>query len=125
MVCYLVLLRFRPVALGNEKRADCHIMAIVKALWRWCRACGKACGKSCLVTKPEAKSDEESAGSKQDASSEREFIVVEFNAWECAGSDVLWAAVITKIFDAVSRYLGSVFVSSVLVKRLYGFAQEP
>lgn len=32
----------------------------------------------------------------------RSFIFVDFNAWEYAGSDVLWAALITKIFDAVS-----------------------
>lgn len=38
---------------------------------------------------------------KEDGSEGREFIVVEFNAWECAGAEVLWAAVITKIFDQV------------------------
>lgn len=34
--------------------------------------------------------------------SQRQFVFVEFNAWECAGSEVLWAALITKIFDTVS-----------------------
>lgn len=32
----------------------------------------------------------------------RDFIIVEFNAWEYTGSEVLWAALITKIFDQVS-----------------------
>lgn len=73
------------------------IAAIGKALLRWCRACEK----SCLSEQPEARLDEESAGGEQDTRAGREFIVVEFNAWEYAGSDVLWASVITKIFDTV------------------------
>lgn len=32
----------------------------------------------------------------------KNFIIVEFNAWECAESDVLWASLITKIFDKAS-----------------------
>lgn len=35
----------------------------------------------------------------------REFVVIEFNAWECAGLEVLWAVVTAKIFDAVSDTL--------------------
>lgn len=38
---------------------------------------------------------------KSAPSSKRDFIYVQFNAWECAGSEVLWAALISKIFDKV------------------------
>ncbi|CAM9270543.1 unnamed protein product, partial [Pylaiella littoralis] len=34
----------------------------------------------------------------------RDFIIVEFNAWEYTGSEVLWAALITKIFDQVEGH---------------------
>lgn len=51
--------------------------------------------------------DVESAGGTTSLSGDggrktRNFILIEFNAWECAGSEVLWAALITKIFDKVT-----------------------
>lgn len=72
--------------------------AVLKALYEWCRACERSCGSTQSVPQH----DEEIGSDTQDDSLGREFIVVEFNAWECAGSDVLWASVITKIFDTVS-----------------------
>lgn len=81
------------------------IAAILKALWKWCR---RTCGKAFSPKKSGAQSDEEDPSPKEDANWNRNFIVVEFNAWECAGSDVLWAAVISKIFDAVSPHRGRV-----------------
>lgn len=42
---------------------------------------------------------------KKGGSEFRSFIFVDFNAWEYAGSEVLWAALMTKIFDAVRDYL--------------------
>lgn len=41
------------------------------------------------------------ASRERDANVAPEFVVVEFNAWECAGLEILWAAVTSKIFDAV------------------------
>lgn len=57
-------------------------------------------------TSREEQPDVESAGSAG-----TEFMVVEFNAWECAGSDILWAAVTTKIFERV-RSLNFGFICS-------------
>ena len=73
------------------------LSVVLQAIWKelilWLRRCHTCC--------PQQR-DIESAGSgKQDGSQGTEFIVVEFNAWECAGSDILWAALITKIFDEV------------------------
>ena len=73
------------------------IWAILKALRQWWRACVETC-------QPDHLPDEESGDVKEDTGEGRSFIVVEFNAWECVGSDLLWAAVVSKIFDAVSRW---------------------
>ena len=72
------------------------VVAFGKALLRWFRACGEPC----LSGQP-APPDEERAGDEESATAGMEFVVIDFNAWECAGSDVLWASVITKIFDTV------------------------
>ncbi|CAM9719996.1 unnamed protein product, partial [Ectocarpus fasciculatus] len=69
--------------------------------------CSHAAGPKALVTCfgscRDGYSDVE-ASRKEGASSGTEFVVVEFNAWECAGLEVLWAVVITKIFDAVEKH---------------------
>lgn len=66
-------------------------------------------GKCANTCRPKPKNNQEQqpdvelagGGGEDDGSRGREFIVVDFNAWECAGLDILWAAVITKIFDKV------------------------
>lgn len=66
------------------------------AIKRWLATCYGACRdqRNVLV-------DIESVG-KKSGSSRTSFIFVDFNAWEYAGSEVLWAALVTKIFNAVS-----------------------
>ena len=74
---------------------------IVKALCKWICACVKTCRREGPLDGESGQLDEESGGGGQEHGAGTDFIVVEFNAWECAGSDVLWAAVVTKIFDKV------------------------
>ncbi|CAM9290709.1 unnamed protein product [Scytosiphon promiscuus] len=77
------------------------VRAAFEALVAWFRTCRQGCVRSAIV-------DEESAGGtgslSGDGGGRRAFILVEFNAWECAGSEVLWAALITKIFDKVEGH---------------------
>lgn len=78
----------------SESVLSVVLHAIWKELHLWLRRCRHTC---CPKQR-----DVESAGSEQEYGSQgTEFVVVEFNAWECAGSDILWAALITKIFDEV------------------------
>lgn len=68
----------------------------LNAVKTWLCALRYACDQGNAVV------DIESARTKGRSTS-RSFIFVDFNAWEYAGSEVLWAALITKIFDAVSK----------------------
>lgn len=72
------------------------------ALTTWFRSCWAAsCATCCDNRSSKVLSDIES-GREKGGSRGRSFIFVEFNAWEYARSEVLWAALISKIFDAVS-----------------------
>lgn len=74
------------------------LSVVFQAIWEELQLWLHRCRHTCC---PKER-DVESAGSgKEDGSQGTKFVVVEFNAWECAGSDVLWAALITKIFDEV------------------------
>ena len=44
---------------------------------------------------------------------ERKFIFVKFSAWQYAGSDILWAAIITNIMNEIEQKIG------VIVTRLF------
>lgn len=81
------------------------LWAIVVGLWTWLRSCYDAFRRANSQTTPTqlAVSDDVETSPEEEASGGREFVVVEFNAWECAGLEILWAVVTTKIFDAVSK----------------------
>ncbi|CAM9963432.1 unnamed protein product, partial [Ectocarpus sp. 4 AP-2014] len=55
-----------------------------------------------------------------DASGGKAFIVVEFNAWECAGMEILWAIVTAKLFDAIESHpdFGRGAVRAARIKKL-------
>lgn len=75
--------------------------ALCKELWSWLQRCRKACCPSRGDVNFTGGGGQEDGMVKKGSSHRRKFIVVDFNAWECAGSEVLWASVITKIFDEV------------------------
>ena len=86
-----------------------HAFTAVGAIMGAMRTSFDGCRDRCR-SKPTAESHDVEASLEEDTSGGREFVVVEFNAWECAGLEVLWAVVTTKIFDAVgverfSRYI--------------------
>lgn len=74
-----------------------RISPIVDRVNTWVNTWRSAC-QGCL---PPA--DIESVGQKGGGVG-RSFIFVDFNAWEYVGSEVLWAALITKIFEKVSFF---------------------
>lgn len=74
------------------------LSVVLQAIWRELHLWLSRCRHTCC---PEPRDVESTGSEKEDGSQGTEFIVVEFNAWECAGSDILWAALITKIFDEV------------------------
>lgn len=104
------------------------VRVIANKLWTWFRSCCEAfhrsdvyktliaccgsgrdvCGRKLAHAQPaeppvaqrDIPSDFE-ASREEGSSVGTEFVVVEFNAWECAGLEILWAAVTSKIFDAV------------------------
>lgn len=78
-------------------------LAIGKALLKWLRECRDACRRHGTS---QAQPDVESGIGEHNGGAGTVFMVVDFNAWECAGSDILWAAVTTKIFERV-RYGGA------------------
>eukprot|EP00752_Nemacystus_decipiens_P001624 g1581.t1 len=57
-----------------------------------------------LAKRREDESDQDPGAGQKRNSGDTDFIVVEFNAWEVAGSDVLWAAVVSKIFDTIEGH---------------------
>ncbi|CAM9839363.1 unnamed protein product [Scytosiphon promiscuus] len=93
------------------------VRAAFEALVAWFRTCRQGFVKSTVV-------DEESAGGmgllSGDGGGSRAFILIEFNAWECAGSEVLWAALITKIFDKVEGHpaFGRGIVRAARIKKV-------
>eukprot|EP00752_Nemacystus_decipiens_P017199 g15408.t1 len=64
-----------------------------------------------IISSRSAREDVESAGERGGRTG-KSFIFVDFNAWEYVGSEVLWAALITKIFEKVEEH--PAFVPGVL-----------
>lgn len=70
------------------------VWALIKAFVRWLRRCTNNCFDS---------DDVESRGGGNAVNSKpQEFLLIEFNAWEFARSEVVWASLVAKIFDSVS-----------------------
>eukprot|EP00752_Nemacystus_decipiens_P005720 g5177.t1 len=65
--------------------------------------------------------DIESVG-KKSGGARTSFIFVDFNAWEYAGSEVLWAALVSKIFNAVEEHLGR---GAVRAARVTSILEDP
>lgn len=70
------------------------VRALIMAFVRWFHRCKNNCFDA---------DDVESRGSGNAVNSKpQEFLLIEFNAWEFARSEVVWASLVAKIFDSVS-----------------------